>query len=139
MDRDHFTVQENSSAVRTAQAIRSKKNISRSNGLRYTFEKIHQAFERLELSVRISRSNGSSFPFKKVIHRPFEWLYHKKKQYFFLWKLLHFTNSRHVSVLCLPSLNKAHPVTTFLAKKNLKTPLIKNHVFSLKLIAEHII
>ena len=81
-ERLELSVRKNSSALRTAQAIRSKKIVSRSNGLRYPFEKIHQPFERLELSVRnkssavrtvrairsrnpsISRSYVSSSPFK---------------------------------------------------------------------------
>ena len=81
-ERLELSVRKNSSAVRTAQAIRLKKIVSRSNGLSYLFEKIHQPFERLELSVRnkssavrmvraihsrnpsISRSYVSSSPFK---------------------------------------------------------------------------
>ena len=51
-ERLELSVRKNSSAVRTAQAIRSKKIVSRSNGLSYPFEKIHQPFERLELFVR---------------------------------------------------------------------------------------
>lgn len=42
----------NWSSVRMAQAICLKKIISRSNSLSYPFEKIHQPFERLKLSVQ---------------------------------------------------------------------------------------
>ena len=75
-------------AVRTPRANRSKKFIIRSNGSSYAFDKTHQPFERLELSVRenssavwtarairsrkfISRSSGSSYPFEKI-YQPFE-------------------------------------------------------------------
>lgn len=72
-------VQENSSAVRAAQAIRSKKLIISSKGLRYTFEKIYQPLERLLLAVLKDSSSVqtplaipskeflicSSYPFKK--------------------------------------------------------------------------
>ena len=81
-----LSVLKNSSSVRTVRAIRSRKLISHSNGSSYPFEKNHQPFERLELSVReiihqpfewlklsvwefISRSNGSSYPFEKFISR----------------------------------------------------------------------
>ena len=56
-----LSVLKNSSSVRTVWAIRSRKLISRSNGPSYPFEKNHQPFELLELSVR-------------EIHQPFEWL-----------------------------------------------------------------
>ena len=83
--RLELSVLKNSSSVRTVRAIRSRKLISRSNGLSYPFEKNHQTFERLELSVPethhpfkwlklsirkfISHSNGSSYPFEKFISR----------------------------------------------------------------------
>ena len=57
-ERFGLSVQENSSAVRTAQAICSKKIISRSNSSSYPFEKF------------ISRSNGSSYPFEKFTAVP---------------------------------------------------------------------
>ena len=43
-------------AVRTPRANRSKKFIIRSNGSSYAFDKTHQPFERLELSVRENSS-----------------------------------------------------------------------------------
>ena len=149
-------------AVRTPRANRSKKFIIRSNGSSYAFDKTHQPFERLELSVRenssavwtarairlrkfISRSNGSSYPFEKI-HQPFERLElsvrenssavrtaraiqertvsyfssHSKKTrrddfktinspFFVKWRMpscLHYTNSRHASVLCLRPLKR---------------------------------
>ena len=125
-------------AVWTPRANRSKKFIIRSNGSSYAFDKTHQPFERLELSVRenssavwtarairsrkfISRSNGSSYPLEKI-YQPFERLElfgsrSKKTRrddfntinspFFVKWRMpscLHYTNSRHASVLCLPPL-----------------------------------
>ena len=133
-ERLESSVQENSSAVRTARAVRSWKSISRSNGSSHPFVKIHQPFERLEPSVRenssavwtardtrskkiISSSNGLSHPFEKI-HQPFEHLLEKFQQDktrlqnsspgFVKWRMpscLHYANSHHASVLCLPSLN----------------------------------
>ena len=57
-ERFGLSVQENSSAVWTAQAVHSKKIISRSNGSSYPFEKF------------ISHSNGSSYPFEKFAAVP---------------------------------------------------------------------
>jgi len=53
--RFELSVPNDSSAVRTVQAIRSKKKllfVSRSNGSSYPFKKICQPSERLELSVQ---------------------------------------------------------------------------------------
>ena len=133
-ERLELSIRENSSAVRTVRAIRSRKFISRSNGSSYLFEKIHQPFEQLELSVRenssaiwtarairsrkfISRSNSSSYPFKKETVSYFG--SHSKKTrrdnfktinspFFAKWRMLsclHYTNSGHASVLCLPRLD----------------------------------
>ena len=94
------------------------------NGSSYPFEKIHQPFERLELSVRenssavwtarairsrkfISRSNGSSYPFKKETVSYFDDFKTINSPFFVKWCMpscLHYTNSRHASVLCLPPL-----------------------------------
>ena len=85
-ERLELSVLKNSSSVRTVQAIRSRKLISRSNGSSCPFEKNHQPFQRLKLSIQenssavrtaqaihpkkiISRSNGSSYPFEKFISR----------------------------------------------------------------------
>ena len=123
-ERLELTVLKNSSSVRTVRAMRSTKLISRSNGSSYPFEKIHQPFERLELSVRenssavwtarairsrkfISRSNGSSYPFKKETVSYFDDFKTINSPFFVKWCMpscLHYTNSRHASVLCLPPL-----------------------------------
>ena len=105
-----LSVLKNSSSVRTVRAIRLRKLISCSNGSSYPFKKNHQPFERLELSVQ-------------EIHQPFEWLKlsipeirsHSNKTRlqnnspFFVQQCmplcLRYTNSRHVSVLCLSSFN----------------------------------
>ena len=52
-ERLWLSVREKLSSVRTAWAIRLKKIVIRSNGLKYPFEKI------------VIRSNGSGYPFKK--------------------------------------------------------------------------
>ena len=132
-----LTVLNNSSSVRTVRAMRSTKLVSRSNGSSYPFEKIHQPFERAELSVRkklsavrtarairsrkfISRLNGSSYPFKKETVSYFGSRSKKTRRddfktinspFFVKWRMpscLHYTNSRHASVLCLPPLNDTH-------------------------------
>ena len=123
----------NSSSVRTVRANRSKKFIIRSNGSSYAFDKTHQPFERLEISVRenssavwtardirsrkfISRSNGSSYRLKKETVSYFCSRSKKTRRddfktinspFFVKWRMpscLHYTNSRHASVLCLPPL-----------------------------------
>ena len=101
-----------------------KKFIIRSNGSSYAFDKTHQPFERLELFVRenssaiwtarairsrkfISRSNGSSYPFKKETVSYFDVFKTINSPFFVKWCMpscLHYTNSRHASVLCLPPL-----------------------------------
>ena len=132
-ERLELTVLNNSSSVRTVRAMRSTKLVSRSNGSSYPFEKIHQPFERAELSVRkklsavrtarairsrkfISRLNGSSYPFKKETVSYFGSRSKKTRRddfktinspFFVKWRMpscLHYTNSRHASVLCLPPL-----------------------------------
>ena len=132
-ERVELTVLKNSSSVQTVRAMRSTKLISRSNGSSYPFEKIHQPFQRLELSVRenssavwtarairsrkfISCSNGSSYPFKKETVSYFDSCSKKTRRddfktinspFFVKWRMpscLHYTNSRHASVLCLPPL-----------------------------------
>ena len=64
-ERLKLSVHKNSSSVQTAQAICSRKLISRSNSSSYPFAKNHQSFEWLELSVQensflTSRLGGSS-------------------------------------------------------------------------------
>ena len=90
-----LSVRENLSAVRTARAIRSRKFISCLNGSSYPFEKIYQPFERLELfGSRSKKTRRDDF---NTINSPF----------FVKWRMpscLHYTNSRHASVLCLPPL-----------------------------------
>ena len=138
-----LSVLKNSSSVWTVRAIRSRKLISRSNGSSYPFEKNHQTFERLELSVPeihhpfkwlklsirkfISHSNGSSYPFEKFISRSNGSSCLCKKEtmsffgsrsnktrlqnnspFFVQWCMplcLRYTNSCHISVLCLSSFN----------------------------------
>ena len=58
-ERLELTVLKNSSSVPTVRAMRSTKLISRSNGSSSPFRKF------------ISRLNGSSYPFEKI-HQPFE-------------------------------------------------------------------
>ena len=130
-ERLELSVPKNSSAVRTARAVRSRKFISRSNGLSCPFVKIHQPFERLEPSVRenssavrtaqairsrkfISRLNGSRYPFEKN-HQQFERLEpsvpeNSSAVRTSVGEMTHavmFTlrKHHHASVLCLPSLN----------------------------------
>ena len=74
-ERLELSVLKNSSSVRTVRAIRSRKLISRSNGSSYPFEKNHQPFKQLELSVR---EIHQQFEWLKLsvreIHKPLEWL-----------------------------------------------------------------
>ena len=60
-ERLELSILKNSSSIRTVRAIRSRKLISRLNGSSYLFEKNHQLFELLKLSVQ-------------EIHQPFKWL-----------------------------------------------------------------
>ena len=94
-ERLELTVLKNSASVRTVRAMRLTKLISRSNGSSYPFEKIYQPFERLKLfGSRSKKTRRDDF---KTINLPF----------FVKWHMpscLHYTNSRHASVLCLPPL-----------------------------------
>ena len=123
-ERLKLSVLKNSSSVRTVRAIRSRKLISHSNSSSYPFEKNHQPFEQLKLSIR---EIHQPFEWLKLsvreIHEPFEWLklsvreirsrsnktrLQNNSPFFVQWCMplcLHYTNSRHVSVLCLSSFN----------------------------------
>ena len=90
LERLELTVLKNSSSIRTARAIRSRKFISRSNGSSCTFKKE-------TVSYFGSRSKKTRWDDFKTINSPF----------FVKWRMpscLHYTNSRHASVLCLPPL-----------------------------------
>ena len=113
-ERLKLPIRKKSLAVRAARAIRTRNSsavwmaqlsvrefISRSNGSSYLFEKF------------IRRSNGSSCPCKKETMSFFGSRSNKtrlqnKSPCFVKWCMplwLHYTNSRHVSVLCLSSFN----------------------------------